>query len=135
MISKFRLIVVFSVTWMKGVRDITNNLRSLKECYDDYIRFSLKRATPDDVGTYCILAKNVYGCDRAFFTVIERQRARSSSYGYEGRNTFIESLESYNERNYLKGNKTNHKSYLLFSFFFSLIRSSWAGINRTACSR
>lgn len=93
----------FIVTWMKGVRDITNNLRSLKECYDDYIRFSLKRATSDDVGTYCILAKNCYGCDRAFFTVIERQRARSASFGYDGRNTFLESLENYNERNYLKG--------------------------------
>lgn len=87
---------------MKGVRDITNNLRSLKECYDDYIRFSLKRATGDDVGTYCILAKNVYGCDRAFFTVTQRMRARSETPTYE-RNAFMESLEAYNQRNYLKG--------------------------------
>lgn len=54
---------------MKGVRDITNSQRSLKETIDDYVRLTLKRALVSDAGTYCILAKNVYGCDRAFFTV------------------------------------------------------------------
>jgi hypothetical protein len=58
-----------TVTWMKGLRDITNNQRSLKETLDDYVRLTLKRALVSDAGTYCILAKNVYGCDRAFFTV------------------------------------------------------------------
>jgi hypothetical protein len=41
----------------------------LKETLDDYVRLTLKRALVSDAGTYCILAKNVYGCDRAFFTV------------------------------------------------------------------
>lgn len=62
---------------MKGLTDITSSLRSLKEISDDYIRFTLKRVTLEDVGTYCILAKNRYGCDRAFFTVRLRHRARS----------------------------------------------------------
>nr|CAH7764905.1 unnamed protein product [Callosobruchus chinensis] len=37
----------------------------------------IKRATEEDAGTYCILAKNRHGCDRAFFTVRLRHRARS----------------------------------------------------------
>ena len=63
------LCLLSTVTWMKGVRDITNSQRSLKETIDDYVRLTLKRAVVADAGTYCILAKNVYGCDRAFFTV------------------------------------------------------------------
>jgi hypothetical protein len=57
---------------MKGLRDITNSQRSLKETLDDYVRLTLKRALASDAGTYWILAKNVYGCDRAFFTVTVR---------------------------------------------------------------
>jgi hypothetical protein len=63
------LCLLSTVTWMKGVRDITNSQRSLKETINDYVRLTLKRALVSDAGTYCILAKNVYGCDRAFFTV------------------------------------------------------------------
>ncbi|XP_066996546.2 titin homolog isoform X2 [Anabrus simplex] len=73
------------VTWMKGTRDITNSQRCLKETIDDYVRLTLKRALPSDVGTYCILAKNVYGCDRSFVTVRIRQRARSLTPGAEVR--------------------------------------------------
>lgn len=62
---------------MKGLTDITSSLRSMKETSDDYVRFTLKRVTSEDVGTYCILAKNRFGCDRAFFTVRLRHRARS----------------------------------------------------------
>ena len=65
------------MTWLKGTRDITNSQRTLKETSDDYVRFTLKRVTMDDQGTYCIMAKNVYGCDRAFVTIRVRQRARS----------------------------------------------------------
>ncbi|XP_025602051.2 titin homolog isoform X2 [Athalia rosae] len=65
------------VTWMKGIRDITNSLRSHKESIDDYVRFTQKRTLASDEGTYCILAKNCYGCDRTFFTVRVKQRARS----------------------------------------------------------
>lgn len=64
---------------MKGLTDITLSLRSLKETSDDYMRLSLKRVTLEDVGTYCILVKNRYGCDRAFFTVRLRHRARSET--------------------------------------------------------
>lgn len=54
---------------MKGLRDITNGTRSYKESSDDYVRLTLKRATIEDEGTYCIMAKNRYGCDRTFYTV------------------------------------------------------------------
>lgn len=54
---------------MKGLRDITNGPRSHKETIDDYVRLNLKRVVPSDEGTYCILLKNRYGCDRSFFSV------------------------------------------------------------------
>lgn len=63
------MLLFLSVTWMKGTRDITNSQRSMKETVNDYVRMTLKRALVSDSGTYCILAKNVYGCDRAFVTV------------------------------------------------------------------
>lgn len=84
---------------MKGLTDITSNLRSLKETSDDYIRFTLKRVTEEDVGTYCILAKNRYGCDRAFFTVHQRQRARSVTPPRH----VVEPVPSYKERYYMTG--------------------------------
>ncbi|XP_051161896.1 titin homolog isoform X2 [Leptopilina boulardi] len=65
------------VTWMKGIRDITNGPRSCKDNIDDYVRITLSRINPSDEGTYCILAKNRYGCDRAFFSIKVKQRARS----------------------------------------------------------
>lgn len=93
------------VTWMKGLKDISNSYRSLKETSDDYVRLTLKRVTEEDVGTYCIMAKNIHGCDRAFFTVRLRYRARSATptgegttyrrltyqekYGYRGKSFFI----------------------------------------------
>lgn len=54
---------------MKGVKDITNNPRTLKETVDNYVQLTLKRANIMDAGTYFIVARNVYGCDRAFVTV------------------------------------------------------------------
>ncbi|XP_054274333.1 titin-like isoform X2 [Macrosteles quadrilineatus] len=65
------------VSWMKGMRDITNNLRTLKETVNDYVRLTLKHATVMDAGTYFIMAKNIYGADHAFVTVRVKQRARS----------------------------------------------------------
>ncbi|XP_077302252.1 uncharacterized protein LOC143922796 [Arctopsyche grandis] len=62
------------MTWMKGMHDITNSRRSLKQISDDYYRFTLKRAVASDAGTYCIMAKNSYGCDRTFVTVVVRER-------------------------------------------------------------
>ena len=54
---------------MKGLRDITDGPRSHKETIDDYVRLTLKRVTPSDEGTYCILLKNRHGCDRSFFSI------------------------------------------------------------------
>ena len=54
---------------MKGIRDITDGPRSHKNTIDDYVRITLSKIIPSDEGTYCILAKNRYGCDRAFFTI------------------------------------------------------------------
>ncbi|XP_023315509.1 uncharacterized protein LOC106652366 isoform X1 [Trichogramma pretiosum] len=65
------------VTWMKGLKDITDGPRSHKDMIDDYVRLSLSRVTLEDEGTYCILVKNCYGCDRFFFTLKLKLRARS----------------------------------------------------------
>ena len=90
---------------MKGLRDITNNLRSNKFASDDYIRLSLKRAGVEDAGTYCILAKNKYGCDRAFFTVRVRERARSSTPPVNQQDVMqmYKIIPSYQERHFLTG--------------------------------
>lgn len=55
---------------MKGIRDITTSQRVCKMTSDDYVKFTLKRSGVSDAGTYCILARNAYGCDRAFVTVV-----------------------------------------------------------------
>lgn len=107
---------------MKGLKDITNSLRSLKETSDDYVRFTLKRATVNDTGTYCILAKNRHGCDRAFFTVRLRQRARSETPTRENifpYNIYNDTM-TYLERQYLTGkvfSSTTHKKYLFSDEF------------------
>ncbi|XP_026808599.1 uncharacterized protein LOC113550868 isoform X2 [Rhopalosiphum maidis] len=65
------------VIWMRGSRDVTFFDRSSKETINDYVMLSIKKAQPSDAGTYFIIAKNVYGSDRAFVTVGVRERARS----------------------------------------------------------
>ncbi|XP_060843292.1 uncharacterized protein LOC132923359 isoform X6 [Rhopalosiphum padi] len=65
------------VIWMRGSRDVTFFDRSSKETVNDYVMLSIKKAQPSDAGTYFIIAKNVYGSDRAFVTVGVRERARS----------------------------------------------------------
>ncbi|XP_072930915.1 uncharacterized protein [Epargyreus clarus] len=67
------------VIFMKGIRDITTSQRVCKMTSDDYVKFTLKRSVVSDAGTYCILARNAYGCDRAFVTVVVRQRASSEN--------------------------------------------------------
>lgn len=54
---------------MKGLNDITETHRTLKETVNDYVRLTLKRVQLSDAGTYFIIAKNKYGTDRAFFTL------------------------------------------------------------------
>lgn len=87
---------------MKGLRDITNNLRSLKERFNDYIRFTLKRSTLEDLGTYCILAKNIYGCDRAFFTVVQSDRRCEIPF-LNLDNSYRGLLRNVHKRDYLRG--------------------------------
>ncbi|CAG9558595.1 unnamed protein product [Danaus chrysippus] len=67
------------VFFMKGLRDVTYSQRVCKMTSDDYMKFTLKRSVISDAGTYCILARNAYGCDRAFVTVVIRQRATSEN--------------------------------------------------------
>lgn len=54
---------------MRGSRDVTFLDRSLRETVNDYVKLSIKKAQLSDAGTYFIIAKNVYGSDRAFVTV------------------------------------------------------------------
>lgn len=63
----------FSVIFMKGVKDITQSDRVLKEQQDDAIRFSLQRCGPTDSGTYWLVARNEHGSDRAFVTITVKQ--------------------------------------------------------------
>lgn len=57
------------LTLLKGLRDITKSSRTLKEVSDDYTRFTLKRSSYGDSGTYWIIARNRFGADRAFTTI------------------------------------------------------------------
>lgn len=54
---------------MKGIRDLTKDLRVTKEKHDDYFRFTINNMGPEDSGTYSIVVKNKFGTDRAFVTV------------------------------------------------------------------
>lgn len=65
------------VMFMKGLKDITEGGRTLKENFGEYTRLTLKRALPEDSGTYFIVARNIYGTDRTFSTVKIRERTRS----------------------------------------------------------
>lgn len=67
----------FAVIFMKGTRDITASQRVCKMTSDDYVKFTLKRSVVSDAGTYCILARNAYGVDRAFITVVVRSSLTS----------------------------------------------------------
>lgn len=58
-----------NVTWMKGLTDITRDRRTYKVAVNDYTRLTLKRVQLSDTGTYFIVAKNIYGTDRAFFSL------------------------------------------------------------------
>lgn len=69
-LSVFLFNIFLTVVFMKGMRDITMNQRVCKMTSDDYVKFTLKRSVVSDAGTYCILARNMYGCDRAFVTVV-----------------------------------------------------------------
>ncbi|CAF4744171.1 unnamed protein product [Pieris macdunnoughi] len=87
------------VFFLKGIRDITNSQRVCKMTSDDYVKFTMKRSVISDAGTYCILARNVYGCDRAFVTVAVRQRASSdnliSDWTYSAEDPIIATERKY----------------------------------------
>lgn len=65
----FSIVYLFLVSWSKGIHDLTNSGRCMKETFGNYVRLTMKRATILDSGTYFVLAKNLYGTDRAFVTV------------------------------------------------------------------
>jgi hypothetical protein len=61
----------------------------MKETVNDYVRLTLKRALAGDAGTYCVLARNVYGVDRSFVTVrVSYVLAISLLYIYSNGNIF-----------------------------------------------
>lgn len=68
-----------AVSLLKGIRDITQSERTLKEGHDDFIRFSLQNSKPTDTGTYCIVARNQHGTDRAFVTITVKQPKHKNS--------------------------------------------------------
>nr|XP_049692671.1 titin homolog isoform X12 [Helicoverpa armigera] len=88
------------VVFMKGIRDITTSQRVCKMTSDDYVKFTLKRSVVSDAGTYCILARNAYGCDRAFVTVVVRQRASSENLISDWTYPLDDSALSISERKY-----------------------------------
>ncbi|KAJ2954104.1 hypothetical protein O0L34_g2325 [Tuta absoluta] len=88
------------VLLMKGMRDISNSQRVCKMTSDDYVKFTLKRSVMTDAGTYCILARNAYGCDRAFVTVVVRQRADSESFISDWNYPAEDAVSSIAERQY-----------------------------------
>lgn len=67
----FRLSIFFLalVQWFKGAREITNGHRTIKEVFNDYVRFSVKEAKESDSGIYFLVARNKHGVDRAFCQV------------------------------------------------------------------
>lgn len=99
---------------MKGLQNITNTGRTYRETIDDYNRLTLKKITEDDVGTYCIMARNKFGTDRAFFTVRLRHRARSVTPSKETAESILTDLPSFHERTYLTG-KTKKECLILLS--------------------
>lgn len=65
----FLLFLILLVTWYKGAREITNAGRTIKEVFNDYVRFSIKESRENDSGIYFITARNKHGVDRAFCQV------------------------------------------------------------------
>lgn len=59
----------FSVTFMKGTKDITKSDRVSKEVSDDFTRFAVQKSQISDSGTYFVVARNNNGTDRIFVTV------------------------------------------------------------------
>ncbi|KAG5320919.1 UNC89 protein, partial [Acromyrmex heyeri] len=93
---------------MKGLTDITDGPRSYKESIDDYVRLTLKRVVSSDEGTYCILIKNRYGCDRSFFSIKIKQRARSLTPLSDWNSVTERDTEEYNnDMSYVRTLKYN----------------------------
>lgn len=63
------LFIHFIVQWFKGAREITNAGRTIKEVFNDYVRFSVKESKENDSGIYFLVARNKHGVDRAFCQV------------------------------------------------------------------
>jgi hypothetical protein len=72
------------IQWYRGAKDITNGPRTIKEVFNDYVRFSIKESTLNDAGVYFIIARNKHGIDRAFCQVTVKQ-SRSAKKEKEGK--------------------------------------------------
>lgn len=59
----------YIVSLLKGIRDITQSDRTQKEGLEDSLRYTIQQSKPGDSGTYCVLARNQHGTDRAFVTI------------------------------------------------------------------
>lgn len=62
-------LLLCTVQWFKGAREITNLNRTIKEVFNDYVRFSVKESRENDSGIYFLVARNKHGVDRAFCQV------------------------------------------------------------------
>lgn len=92
----YRLHVTFLVILLKGIRDITLSDRILKEAHDDFIRFSTNRSQVSDSGTYCIVARNEHGSDRAFVTItVKSPKQKKSELTMSEKGKRIERLIQY----------------------------------------
>lgn len=69
------------VSLFKGIRDITHTDRAQKEGLDDSLRFTIQHSKPGDSGTYCILARNQHGTDRAFVTITVKSPKKKPEEG------------------------------------------------------
>ena len=61
-------------------------MRTVKEVFNDYIRFSVKEATVNDSGVYFIVARNKHGVDRAFCQVTVKNEPRYANYDTDNPN-------------------------------------------------
>ncbi|XP_033149172.1 muscle M-line assembly protein unc-89-like [Drosophila busckii] len=58
------------LVFMKGTKDITQSDRVSKEVSDDYTRFTVQKSQISDSGTYFVVARNDFGTDRIFVTIL-----------------------------------------------------------------
>ncbi|KAG5676322.1 hypothetical protein PVAND_006168 [Polypedilum vanderplanki] len=86
------------IQWFKGAKEITNASRTIKEVFNDYVRFSIKESKENDSGIYFIVARNKHGVDRGFCQVTVRERQELDV-------TQLSSNIDYTDVSYMKNKK------------------------------